>query len=140
MSRLSNDRTAQSSTSDWTLRSPLTPNNRSLSNGHAPATSLRILPSRSSSSHTIGISNMFNRVKPFTNASNTAGAASETANRTSLITTDDPEPNANQRGNHLCLHHRHRVTGVIDDRRRCHCALVAREVSKKIVKGWMRVR
>nr|XP_054759576.1 transmembrane protein 151B-like [Lytechinus pictus] len=96
VSSLSNDREAQSSTSDWTLRSPLT-HNRSLSNGHTPSTSLRILPSRSSSSHTIGISNMFNRVKPFTNSSNTAGAASETENRAALIPTDDTEPNANQR-------------------------------------------
>ncbi|XP_072178999.1 transmembrane protein 151B-like [Diadema setosum] len=98
VSSLSNDRAAQSSTSDWTLRSPLTPNNRSLSNGHTPSTSLRILPSRSTSSHVLAISNMLSRIKPSTNSHNNASAAtSESVNRTAAIPTGDSEHNPSLR-------------------------------------------
>ncbi|XP_071504161.1 uncharacterized protein [Diadema antillarum] len=98
VSSLSNDRAAQSSTSDWTLRSPLTPNNRSLSNGHTPSTSLRILPSRSTSSHVLAISNMLSRIKPSTNSHNNASAAtSDSVNRTAAIPTGDSEHNPSLR-------------------------------------------
>ena len=97
VSSLTNDRSAQSSTSDWTIRSPLTPNNRSLSHGHTPTTSLRIFPSRSSSSHIIGISNILNRVKPSAVSHNTPPATSETGHRTFMIPNGESDPSASQR-------------------------------------------